>query len=85
MSQKSPAEIAHSDHRDIPDAVNPQGLFDSCQQILHIIANSTNAELAEIGQVLTDLRGINTARAGQSFGRDDLLSLLKKGFQNLDI
>ena len=83
--EQSPAHVAHTHEGGAPFAVGVEAGFDDFQQIRHIIAYAANAEFAEVGKILTNLRGVHIARPGKGFGRNDLDAILVHGFKNLKI
>src|SRR5262245_23077671 len=52
------AEVASAHDRHAQLAIKPQNLTQMALQILDVVPNPTHAELAEIREILTDLRGI---------------------------
>ena len=59
------AEIAGAHDRNVQLAVEAQDLAEVAAQLLDVIADSADAELAEVRQVLADLRGIEVELLSQ--------------------
>ncbi len=85
VPEQGPAKIAHTHEGNVPGSIDPKRLFDSCQQILHIVSHATHAKLSKISEIFANLRGINSAGLGQTIRRDDRVPILKKCFQYLDV
>ena len=64
------AEVAGADDRDADAAVEPEDLPQVAPQLLDVVADAADAELAEIGQVLPDLRGVQVELLGQRLRGD---------------
>ena len=64
------AEVAGAHDGDADAAVQPEDLPQVPPQLLDVVADAADAELAEIRQVLPDLRGIQVELLGQRLRRD---------------
>ena len=67
---KRQAEVAgpHDDDLELP--IEPENLAQVAAQILDVVADAAHAELAEVRQVLANLRGVEMELLGQAAGRD---------------
>ena len=83
--EQRPAHVAYADQRGTPFTVGIETGLDDFQQIGDIIPHTANAEFAEVGEILTNLGGIDVASPGQGFGRNNLNAILVHGFKNLEI
>ena len=66
------AEVAGADDGDAQLAVEAEDLSQMPLQILDVVADAAHAELAEVGQVLADLRGVQVELLGERLRRDGL-------------
>ena len=66
------AEVAGAEHRHPQLAVEAEDLAQVQLQILDVVADAAHAELAEVGQVLADLGGVQVELLGQRLRRDGL-------------
>ena len=83
--EQGSAHVAHAHEGGAPFAVGVEAGLDDLQKIRDIIAYAANAKFAEVGEILTNLRGVDVARPGKGFGRNDLNAILVHGFENLEI
>ena len=66
------AEVAGAHHRDAQLAIEAEDLAQVALQVLDVIADAADAELAEVGEVLADLRRVEVELLGQRLRRDGL-------------
>src|SRR6185503_5095296 len=59
-------EVAGADNGDAQPAVEPQDLTKVAAQLLHVVADTADAEFTKICEVLSNLRGIEMELLGQS-------------------
>ena len=64
------AEVAGAHDPDPDAAVEAENLAQVTAQLLDVVADAADAELAEVGQVLPDLRGVQVELLGQRLRRD---------------
>ena len=64
------AEVAGAHDRDAHALVEPENLPQVAAQLLDVVADAADAELAEIGEVLADLRRVEVELLGQRLRRD---------------
>ena len=57
------AEVAGAEDDDLDRAVEAEDLAQVALEILDVVADAANAELAEVGQILADLRGVQVEPA----------------------
>ena len=66
------AEVAGAHHRDPQFSVKAQNLPEMALEILDVVADAADAELAEIGQILANLGGVEVKLLRQRLRRDGL-------------
>ena len=66
------AEVAGADDGDAQLAIEPEDLAQVALQIADVVADAAHAELAEVGEVLADLRGVQVELFGERLGRNRL-------------
>jgi len=81
VGQQGAAQVAHAHDGQVPLLVQAQDLLDVEQELFHEIADPAHAELAEIGQVLADLGGVDPAHLGQGLAGDDRGSVVHHALQ----
>ena len=64
------AEVTGTHHSHAQLSVKAQNLPEMPLEILDVVADAADAELAEIGQILADLRGIQMELLGQGLRRN---------------
>ena len=64
------AEIAGAHDRDAQLAIEAENLAQVALQIADVVADAADAELAEVGEVLADLRGVQVELLGERLRRD---------------
>ena len=64
------AEVARAHDGDAQLAIEPEDLAQVALQVPDVVADAAHAELAEVGQVLADLRGVQVELLGQRLRRD---------------
>src|SRR5262249_22191790 len=63
-------EIARAHDRDADAAIQPEDLAQVPPQLLDVVADAADAELAEVRQILADLRRIEVELLGERLGGD---------------
>ena len=71
VGQRQP-EVAGAHDRDPDAAVEAEDLPQVRAQLLDVVADAADAELAEIGEILANLRGVQVELLGQRLRRDRL-------------
>ena len=66
------AEVAGAHDRDAQLPVEAEDLPQVAPQILDVVADAADAELAEVGQILANLRGVQVELLGERLRRDRL-------------
>ena len=66
------AEVAGAHDRDAQLAIEAEDLPQVPAQVLDVVADAADAELAEIREVLANLRGVEVELLGQRLRRDRL-------------
>ena len=66
------AEVAGAHDRDAQLAIEAEDLPQVAPQILDVVADAADAELAEVREVLADLRGVEVELLGERLRRDGL-------------
>ena len=66
------AEVAGAHDRDAQLAIEAEDLAQVPLQIADVVADAADAELAEVGEVLADLRGVQVELLGERLRRDRL-------------
>ncbi len=69
------AQVAHADHHHGPRPVDSQQGGQPFAQLIHLVADAADAELAELGEVLADLGGRQPVAVGQLLGRHPAYAL----------
>src|SRR4029079_17702779 len=69
VGQREP-EIAGAHDRDAQLAIEPEDLPQVPSQVLHVVADAAHAKLAEVRQILANLRGIQPELLGEPLRRD---------------
>ena len=64
------AEVAGAHDRDAQLAIEAEDLAQVALQIADVVADAADAELAEVGEVLADLRGVEVELLGERLRRD---------------
>ena len=64
------AEVAGADDRDAQLAIEAEDLAQVALQIADVVADAADAELAEVGEILANLRGVQVELLGQRLRRD---------------
>ena len=67
---KRQSEVAGAHHRDPELAVEAENLAQVTLEVLDVIADASDAKLAEIRQILADLRRVQVKLLGQRLGRN---------------
>jgi hypothetical protein len=66
------AEIARADNRDTQATVEPEDLAKVPPQFLDVVPDAANAELAEVREVFSNLRGVEMELLGEALRGDRL-------------
>ena len=64
------AEVAGAEDRDPDGAIEAEDHPQVALELLDVVADAAHAELAEVGEVFPDLRGVELKLLGQRLGRD---------------
>src|SRR6266851_42671 len=70
------AQVTEAHQRHLPLAIQAQDALELGLEARDVVADAAHAELAEVGEVLPDLGGVQTEALGQLLGRDGLDSVL---------
>src|SRR4051794_33481462 len=79
------AKVAGAEQGDVVLAGGPQDLADLRDQGVDVVADAALAELAEAGEVATDLRRVDVRVVGELLRRDRLLAHLSRLCQHLQV
>ena len=85
VMQQGAAKVAHADERGMPLPVNAERSLDGGNEAGDVVTHPTDAEFAEIGEVLAYLRGVDVAGFGQRAGGDDLYTVALHAFEHLHV
>lgn len=72
IAEEGRPEIAHPDEDDRLQAVGAEQIGNHLRQLVHVVAETPGAELAEIGQVLAELGWLHSGRHRQGLAADRL-------------
>jgi hypothetical protein len=85
VPQQGAPQVAHAHQGAVPGAVQAQGFLDGADELLDVVSHAPDAELAEIRQIFSYLRGVDRADAGQVLRGDYLGAVPLEVFQDLDV
>ena len=85
VMQQGAAKVADADERGAPFTVHAEGSLDGRDEADHVVPYAAHAEFAEVGEVLTDLRGVHVTGLGEGAGRDDFHAVALHAFEHLDV
>ena len=79
------AEVAGAQDDDLELAIEAEDLAQVPAQVLDVVADAADAELAELGEVLADLGGVEAELLGQAAGRHGVDASRLEGFERSQI